>query len=275
MKKQGCYTPGKRSAFTLIELLVVIAIIAILAAILFPVFAQAREKARAITCISNEKQIGLGLMQYIQDFDEVFPMDQYYVGTDQVRWFDTVNPYIKNGDHFAFNGRSSGFGGIWHCPSFPSDQGSEYGVHLYLMPDGQSCPWVQPGKALPEVPLSTLQAPADQIVVMEKGQNNGNDSWLTFVPDEWNWTDSVGNPPGSYKGQHWELDQSRQHDCDLQYSNNLPPFDNYGTCGGMPRWRHNGMMNALFCDGHAKAIPKGGIDWYKNLYISSLMGPTW
>jgi prepilin-type N-terminal cleavage/methylation domain-containing protein len=60
-------------AFTLIELLVVIAIIAILAAILFPVFAQAREKARAIDCISNEKQLGLAFMQYTQDNDEKFP----------------------------------------------------------------------------------------------------------------------------------------------------------------------------------------------------------
>src|SRR5919201_350445 len=63
-----------RLGFTLIELLVVIAIIAILAAILFPVFAQAREKARAITCVSNAKQIGLGWLMYAQDYDEVLPM---------------------------------------------------------------------------------------------------------------------------------------------------------------------------------------------------------
>jgi len=67
-----------KKGFTLIELLVVIAIIAILAAILFPVFAQAREKARAITCVSNEKQMGLALLQYIGDNDELFPFLQYY-----------------------------------------------------------------------------------------------------------------------------------------------------------------------------------------------------
>src|SRR5438094_8508507 len=59
--------------FTLIELLVVIAIIAILAAILFPVFAQAREKARQVTCLSNMKQVGLGLQMYVQDYDETLP----------------------------------------------------------------------------------------------------------------------------------------------------------------------------------------------------------
>ena len=63
----------KRAGFTLIELLVVIAIIAILAAILFPVFAKAREKARQIACASNMKQIGLGIIQYTQDNDETFP----------------------------------------------------------------------------------------------------------------------------------------------------------------------------------------------------------
>ena len=64
---------NKRSAFTLIELLVVIAIIAILAAILFPVFARARENARRTSCLSNLKQIGLGVLQYTQDYDEKLP----------------------------------------------------------------------------------------------------------------------------------------------------------------------------------------------------------
>ncbi len=90
-----------RSGFTLIELLVVIAIIAILAAILFPVFAKAREKARQITCASNEKQLGLAFFQYGQDYDERFPIGAYpfnggqpiYVGAG---WAGEVYPYVKS-----------------------------------------------------------------------------------------------------------------------------------------------------------------------------------
>src|SRR5438552_8343561 len=81
--------------FTLIELLVVIAIIAILAAILFPVFAQAREKARAVSCLSNIKQLGLAVNMYVQDYDETYPIAcpndwWYYI------WGVNVQPYIKN-----------------------------------------------------------------------------------------------------------------------------------------------------------------------------------
>jgi prepilin-type N-terminal cleavage/methylation domain-containing protein/prepilin-type processing-associated H-X9-DG protein len=93
-------------AFTLIELLVVIAIIAILAAILFPVFAQAREKARQTSCLSNQKQIGSGIMMYVQDNDETYPQCYYYKNnTDTmngssnggyVTWTVTLQPYVKN-----------------------------------------------------------------------------------------------------------------------------------------------------------------------------------
>jgi prepilin-type N-terminal cleavage/methylation domain-containing protein/prepilin-type processing-associated H-X9-DG protein len=101
----------KHSAFTLIELLVVIAIIAILAAILFPVFAQAREKARQATCLSNFKQMGTGVMMYVQDWDDCYPNNrlfQYPGGAEGVRllvsWKTATHPYVRNLD-------------VYRCPS--------------------------------------------------------------------------------------------------------------------------------------------------------------
>ncbi|WP_309715056.1 DUF1559 domain-containing protein [Armatimonas sp.] len=100
----------KRSAFTLIELLVVIAIIAILAAILFPVFAQAREKARQISCLSNQKQLGTALMMYTQDYDETLPAwpfntigtnPDFAAGWSYSMWVPVVQPYVKNFGVFA------------------------------------------------------------------------------------------------------------------------------------------------------------------------------
>lgn len=94
-----------RKAFTLIELLVVIAIIAILAAILFPVFAQAREKARTITCVSNLKQLGTAVMMYVQDNDETFPWgNNWRQYTDPCGNKYQIYPYVKN---LA----------VFHCPS--------------------------------------------------------------------------------------------------------------------------------------------------------------
>src|ERR1700722_6302185 len=93
----------RKSAFTLIELLVVIAIIAILAAILFPVFAQAREKARAISCLSNTKELGLSVLMYVQDYDETYPNVDFWdtnqafpLGYNLWTGMYVTQPYIKN-----------------------------------------------------------------------------------------------------------------------------------------------------------------------------------
>lgn len=90
--------------FTLIELLVVIAIIAILASILFPVFARARENARRSSCQSNSKQIGLGILQYTQDYDELYPQCGLYNTPAQTKWMDRIYPYVKSEQ-------------IFNCPS--------------------------------------------------------------------------------------------------------------------------------------------------------------
>jgi len=122
----------KRRGFTLIELLVVIAIIAILAAILFPVFAQARETARMASCLSNLKQIGLGTMMYVQDYDETYPNCKAWgrmwtgdwlgspgtvapnINPDLMRYLpDLINPYVKNNQ-------------IWFCPTVGRD-GAAFG----------------------------------------------------------------------------------------------------------------------------------------------------
>ena len=91
----------RKKGFTLIELLVVIAIIAILAAILFPVFARAREKARTSSCQSNLKQIGIAIAMYVQDYDETWPymwrnQPGVITGSNYITWADFIQPYVKN-----------------------------------------------------------------------------------------------------------------------------------------------------------------------------------
>src|SRR3954471_18682394 len=109
--------------FTLIELLVVIAIIALLAAILFPVFGRARENARRSSCQSNLKQIALGIKQYVQDYDERYPLEQAG-GANRTGWAIQVQPYLKSSQ-------------IFQCPSEPtaaahfSPTDSDYGGEHY------------------------------------------------------------------------------------------------------------------------------------------------
>jgi prepilin-type N-terminal cleavage/methylation domain-containing protein/prepilin-type processing-associated H-X9-DG protein len=176
--------------FTLIELLVVIAIIAILAAILFPVFAQAREKARQTVCLSNMKQMGLAVHMYAQDYDETLPLDGHVTKT--FTWVYSLDPYTKN----RF---------IYRCPSdrstnwFPPPPGSRrpvrftsYGTNMWMAP-------VLPGEensgTRGYTSLASINSPASTIYCAELRENIIDDHfhapWWRDNPD------FIFEPPGT------------------------------------------------------------------------------
>jgi prepilin-type N-terminal cleavage/methylation domain-containing protein/prepilin-type processing-associated H-X9-DG protein len=166
----------RNKGFTLIELLVVIAIIAILAAILFPVFAKAREKARQTSCLNNMKQIGNGLMMYVQDYDETYPM---------VPGPDNLNPYIKNLN-------------IWACPSGPKNAANytidgvvksvivSIGVNFNMVMAWPASEAQAVSYYTSVASLGQIVAPAEWILFADAGPTTGK-SWLTgsifYVPN--------------------------------------------------------------------------------------------
>ena len=175
----------RRHAFTLIELLVVIAIIAILAAILFPVFARAREQARRTACLSNMKQIGLSLFMYAQDYDETLP--ERYGCTSSVAdcqfemefkdgigygrtWKSMLVPYIKNTDvfkcpsndaakHGTLIGLNTKGGAPIESPIYPAG-------YLMWLPDFTSAPIFPNGGSYPQT-LAGLTYPANELIIIE------------------------------------------------------------------------------------------------------------
>jgi prepilin-type N-terminal cleavage/methylation domain-containing protein/prepilin-type processing-associated H-X9-DG protein len=287
----------KHRGFTLIELLVVIAIIAILAAILFPVFAQAREKARQITCVSNLKQIALGVLMYQQDYDEYYPMDHYitYNSTPDLeyRWTDMVQPYIKSGDSATQDGvtLSNGVGGVWSCPDLPVLQAGSYGCNWDLFGDGEI--WSGEPTGTPIASDSEVVAPDQTIAIVEKGLNTGTAAFPQFTPYEGNWIPYPSNvtPAWTTYGQnytypdHLDVDGlarfppagvTQTGDCDSPGAQayNTPPASAvvnplYNGCDMMPRYRHsnNTLVNCAFADGHVKGLSKGSINWYQNIYV--------
>jgi len=231
----------KRTGFTLIELLVVIAIIAILAAILFPVFAQAREKARQTTCTSNLKQIGLAFAQYEQDYDELMPFGFNYMnaaaetdcpglpynyysqdnGINVPTWMDLTFPYLKST-------------GVYYCPDGPPDQcctvhwsssnwvtpAIDYGyaVNLDVMPN-----WTFQGNVTTGCALINNYKPA--VLALSK----------------------IVTPAGVM-----ELADRGNTTIEIQNLNEASASAE-GYYGTNPSFRHTGMANMLFCDGHVKA----------------------
>jgi prepilin-type N-terminal cleavage/methylation domain-containing protein/prepilin-type processing-associated H-X9-DG protein len=183
---------AKRSAFTLIELLVVIAIIAILASILFPVFAQAREKARAISCISNLKQIGTGMQMYTQDYDEnLCPPFVGRTGPNAMTWDRNVQPYLKSTQ-------------VLGCPSdlySPAVQVINNRivagpiVRSYTVPSHLGWEWNNgPQGRVFAVPLASIGFPAITIQLFERDNCNR-------VGGDWNWC-SVSDGSNEWAYRH-------------------------------------------------------------------------
>ncbi|MCG9894295.1 MAG: prepilin-type N-terminal cleavage/methylation domain-containing protein, partial [Fimbriimonadaceae bacterium] len=170
-----------KRAFTLIELLVVIAIIAILAAILFPVFAQAKTAAKKTQSLSNIKQIGTGIQIYIADYDDVLPQSEYggWDSSPHIQWYTVVYPYIKSGRNTVDRGANVNFGqdGIFRPPSYPRSinttagaqgGGQGYGVHNELFVqnfghDGRD--WMAPPNGA--VSPTSLNNISDKIFILE------------------------------------------------------------------------------------------------------------
>ena len=163
------------AGFTLIELLVVIAIIAILAAILFPAFARARENARRTACMSNLKQIGLGLMQYTQDYDEKMPMqaaaqiNDYASPTAAMSWQGVLQPYVKSWQLFRCPSAKPFTPGVGINPNSDSSYFGN-GVLLLRITGGQV------------VPLSLAAVPeASSVIWVQEYINRDSPSYLRPV----------------------------------------------------------------------------------------------
>jgi prepilin-type N-terminal cleavage/methylation domain-containing protein/prepilin-type processing-associated H-X9-DG protein len=228
----------RKGGFTLIELLVVIAIIAILAAILFPVFAKAREKARQITCASNEKELGLGILQYMQDNDEQFPQGNPNFG-DTGGWAHPIIPYLKSI-------------GVYRCPDDPTvyNPGSgiwqdvSYSINDSLLGDGNLA---AVGHDQPTA-LSQLSAPASTVMLCEAFGATMDINNATTTTDY--------STASTMDSNFWG---GCPMSCYAQYATATPPGQTLTLLSYANTGIHTNGSNYLAADGHVKWLPASRI----------------
>ena len=284
----------QRKAFTLIELLVVIAIIAILAAILFPVFAQAKLAAKKTSDLSNQKQITTGTIVYSTDSDDYFPRNDYRDASRQnwasMTWREVSGPYIKNGiSNYNYVSASGTVpspladGGIWQSPNAPQGTRYHYAANPAVMPSGQlwnndavgtnpdynDQNWstgASTGKpAVPSMSQTSLNRPADTLLITTIGVNPAWNASGAYMQGGVYWWQGAGkNIPGATIPPKWDADSSNQ-----SYDGNDP-----GPTAGLPRFRFNESLNAAYADGHAKTKRKGQLSWCRDMFVSgSIVDP--
>ncbi len=247
-------------AFTLIELLVVIAIIAILSAILFPVFAQAREKARQSACLSNTKQIGTALVMYLSDYDGAYPYaSTKETFTPKIRWADRLHPYTKNT-------------GIFLCPSAPEDQANKGFAHDWDATTGNyrsatlrwggfgyNYQYLGNSRFTPtsQTMESDITVPSETAVVADtQGVRRDNNTLLSGAGD-YTIDPPLTSATGSGKPSGFYGDGA---ECGSGTANTPGQF----KCRSTPAERHAGMVNVTFADGHSKAMKRKRLDDYNN-----------
>jgi len=247
----------KPSGFTLIELLVVIAIIAILAAILFPVFAQAREQARTTSCLSNMKQIGLSVRMYAQDYDEEFPMGTYPgprnwevnqdVEGDQ-GWNDCFGPPGPR-DWAGFN---PGDGG-------PNYVGCAYGTEFYrTLMHVQNGPYIK-NKQIWFCPSDKYRRPDENHIRRGLQSYQWFPAWIYSFRAAWNpFAPYATGPDLSNQNPSEKVDFVATRY--LFAERGIFGWDGPDGCGGdckNANSNHPRGVNAVYFDGHAKLIPFG------------------